>query len=360
MKIFIQLIVFMLFAYMLKAQSPIIGQSSLPVPGDTFAYIVDKTPTIPFNYNQTNATWNFAGLQNDSVKFASYGITSQLSFASSFPNSNLYTYGPGFLYGGLGGGAPYPNNYGYMLFSSNANGFYTIGFRSDFGAGTTNVLVQPNELLMKTPFTYGDSIFQSSTWEILFNNVPTDYDTVYRRYTYKYLVATGYGTLITPYGNFNNSLAVKEYVRFYDTIEVKYGTYTITKIFAQADTILNVHVWSSNKRNNLLTAHYDPHTMNCLAIEYLNYEDLNVIPENNFTISAHQFPNPLRSGDVCHTNFKATHVHLYNSKGQLIYDSKLNQTSFTVPFVKSGSYLIQFSNNKKDVIFACPVIIINE
>jgi hypothetical protein len=92
----------------------------------------------------------------------------------------------------------------------------------------------------------------------------------------------------------------------------------------------------------------------------LNYEDLNVIPDNNLTISAHQFPNPLRSGNVCHTNFKATHVHLYNSKGQLIHNSPVNQTSFTVPFVKSGNYFIQFSNSKKDVIFACPVIIINE
>lgn len=360
MRSFILSVVFLITAIMLKAQSPVIGQSSLPAPGDTFAYIVDKTSTISFNYNQTNAIWDFSGLQNDSVKFASYGITSQLSFAPSFPNSNLYTYGPGFLYGGLGGGAPYSNNYGYMLFSSNANGFYTVGFRSDFGAGTTNVLIQPNELLMKTPFTYGDSVSQSSTWEIIFNYVPTDYDTIYRRYTFKYLVATGYGTLITPYGNFSNSLAVKEYVRFYDTIEVKFGTYTITKLFAQADTLLNVHIWSSNKRNNLLTARYDPHTLNCLAVEYLNYENLNIVPENDLTIGAHIFPNPLRSGDICHTNFKVSYVQLYNSNGQFVYNSPVNQASFIVPFVKSGNYLMQFSNNKKDIIFTCPVIIINE
>lgn len=87
-----------------------IQQLSLPAPGDTFAYIVDQNPSIAFNYTQPNAIWDFTALQNDTVKYASYGISSQLSFSSNFPGSNLYTYGLSILYGGFGGAAPYYNN----------------------------------------------------------------------------------------------------------------------------------------------------------------------------------------------------------------------------------------------------------
>ncbi|MCX7861804.1 MAG: hypothetical protein N2449_02280 [Bacteroidales bacterium] len=348
------------FNMIVYAQSPTINQSSLPMPGDTFAYMVDLNPTVSFNYNQVNANWNLSALQSDSVKYASYGITSQLSFAANFPNSNLYTYGPGFLYGGLGGGSPYPNNWGYMMFSTNNNGFYTIGFRGDFGYGMTNVIIQPNELLMKTPFTYGDSVFHNSSWEIVFNTVPTDYDTIYRRYTYKYILATGYGTLTTPYGIFTNSLAVKEYLRFYDTVEVKYGSFTITKFLAQADTIFHVHVWSTNKRNNLLTATYNPHNLTCLSIEYLNYEDLNTIPENIINPIAHQFPNPLRSGEICQLNFRANQVAIYNTYGKLIYRNKVNDSSFTVPYLTSGTYIAQFFDSNKNCICKSILIILNE
>ncbi len=346
-----------LFTMQLPAQ-PVIHQSSLPQPGDTFAYIIDKLPALSFDYNQTNTVWNFAALQSDSVKYASYGITSQLPFASNFPNSNLYTYGPGFLYGGLGGGAPYPNNFGHMMFSSNTNGFYTIGFRSDFGFGMTNVLVQPNELLMKVPFTYGDSIFHSSTWEIVYNAIPTDYDTIYKRYTFKYLKATGYGTLITPYGTFSDALAVKEYTRYYDTIEVKYGSFTITKIFAQADTILNVHVWSENKRNNLLTASYNPHTLQCNSIEYMNYEHLNQIPENPVQPIAHLFPNPIRQNELCFINFYAKEAYIYNTEGKKISHILIHGSSFIFPNLPNGNYYLQFINNQ-GIVFKSPIIMVN-
>ncbi len=357
MKILVFL-VFYFIVYWLKAQIPTINHQSLPQPGDTFAYVVDFNPNISFNYQQTNATWNLSNLQNDSIKFASYGFTSQLTFASNFPGSNLYTYGPGFLYGGLGGGAPYTNNFGYMMFSTNNNGFYSIGFRGDFGYGYTNVLIQPSELLMKVPFTYNDSIFTTSTWEIVYNNIPTDYDTIYKRHIFKYLIATGYGTLITPYGTFNNCLAVKEYSRFYDTIEVKYGTFTITKFMAQSDTSLNIHIWSTNKRNNLLTAIYNPHNLTCVSIEYLNYEDLNIIHENIIQSKAHLYPNPVKSGQWCYIDFNATKANIYNTEGKHIATTKIQNKTYQLPVLPTGNYYIQFFDNN-NVVFKTSIIVLN-
>jgi hypothetical protein len=116
----------------------------------------------------------------------------------------------------------------------------------------TNVLVQPNELLMKVSFAYNDSVYQDQAGKL----ITTLYPPITTHYTndiiLKTLVAKGYGTLITPYGTFNNCLAVEEYLRFYDTIYVKYGTMTLYKTLAQTDTMLTVHVWSENKVNALL------------------------------------------------------------------------------------------------------------
>ncbi|NMD00811.1 MAG: T9SS type A sorting domain-containing protein [Bacteroidales bacterium] len=337
-----------------------IQQSSLPAPGDTFAYIVDQNPSIAFNYIQTNATWNFTALQNDTVKYASYGITSQLPFASNFPNSNLYTYGPGILYGGLGGAAPYYNNFGHMLFASNNTGFYTVGFRSDFGFGMTNVLVQPNELLMKVPFAYNDSVYQESSWEINYNAIPTDYDTLYKRYNFKTLVAKGYGTLITPYGTFNNCLAVEEYLRFYDTIYVKYGTMTLYKTLAQTDTMLTVHVWSENKVNALLTAYYNPQTLACTAIEYLNYEDLNHVEPITINEHGHLYPNPVKAGENCSLSFPADAVSVTTIDGKISQHISVQNNQIKIPQnLKQGEYILTvFKNNK--IVHKSPLIIRNE
>lgn len=337
-----------------------IQQSSLPAPGDTFAYIVDQNPSIIFNYSQANATWNFTALQNDTVKYATYGITSQLSFASSFPNSNLYTYGPGILYGGLGGAAPYYNNFGHMLFASNNTGFYTVGFRSDFGFGMTNVMVQPNELLMKVPFAYHDSAYQESSWEINYNAVPTDYDTIYKRFNFKTLVAKGYGTLITPYGTFNNCLAVEENLRFYDTIYVKYGTMTLYKTLAQTDTMLTVHVWSENKVNALLTAYYNPQTLTCTSIEYMNYEDLNHVEPITINQHCHLYPNPVKSGEMCTITIPADFITLTTIDGKAIQRINVQNNQVKLPInINNGQYIMAIYKNNK-IVHKSPIMIQNE
>lgn len=337
-----------------------IQQSSLPAPGDTFAYIVDQNPSIAFNYTQANAIWNFTMLQNDSVKYASYGISSQLPFISNFPGSNLYTYGPGILYGGLGGAAPYYNNFGHMLFSSNNNGFYTVGFRSDFGFGMTNVQVQPNELLMKVPFSYQDSTYQESSWEIIYNTIPTDYDTIYKRFNFKTLVAKGYGTLITPYGTFNQCLAVEEYLRFYDTIYIKYGTMTLYKMLAQADTMLTVHVWSENKINALLTAYYNPHTMVCSSIEYMNYEDLNHVSPIILSNQSHIYPNPVKPASICTITIPADFVSLTTINGKDIKNISVKNNQLVIPpdLIQGEYIMVIYKNNK--MIHKSPLLIQNE
>lgn len=356
---YITILLIFCLKYLLKAQFTI-QQSSLPSPGDTFAYIVDLNPSVVFNYSQENAVWDFSSLQNDTVKYATYGITSQLPFASDFPNSNLYTYGPGFLYGGLGGAAPFQNNFGYLLLSSNNNGFYTVGFRGDFGYGMTNVLVQPNELLMKVPFTYQDSVYQASSWEINYNVIPTDYDTVYKRFNYKTLIARGYGTLITPYGMFNNCLAVEEYLRYYDTIYVKYGNMTLYKTLVQSDTLLNVYVWCENKVNALLTAYFNPQTLTCTAIEYLNYEDLNQVKPITSNEQNILYPNPCKTGHYCTLSIPADVVFITTIDGKTVQHILVQNNQIKIPqHLKQGEYFLTAYKNTR-IVHRGKILIQNE
>ena len=99
-------VLLMFISFSSQAQITIL-QDDLPQPGDTFMLYVDKTPTVSLgNASSSSQVWNYSTLGNDSTKYAPYGITANLPFASSFPTSNTYTYGPAILYGGPGSPSP--------------------------------------------------------------------------------------------------------------------------------------------------------------------------------------------------------------------------------------------------------------
>lgn len=326
-------------------QSPIINQNALPSPGDTFAFGIDKYPVVAFNYKQALATWDLSALQNDTVQYASYGVSANLPFAALFPSSNLYTYGPGFLYGGLGGSSPYGGNYGHMMFSSGATGFAVAGFRSDFGFGMVTVNVQPNEILMPVPFTFGDSVYQQSYWQMAYNNIPMNVDTFYKRTTYKSLVAKGYGTLITPFSTFNNCLAVEEKIIFHDSIFVKLGAVVLVDSLVQSDTLLNVNLWSNESSNSVLMANYNPNTLVCEKIVWLNYQDLAGVKKIQ-SPSISVYPNPSSSGGICSLNgVKARKVRIFSIDGRLLTEMNVSQNFFIIPQLASGQYILQVESD---------------
>lgn len=337
-------LVFVLFGYVALAQSPIINQNALPEPGDTFAFGVDKYPTVGFDYEQIAATWDLAALQNDTSQFASYGVSAQLPFAASFPVSNLYTYGPGFLYGGLGGSSPYGGNYGHMMFASAASGFSVVGFRSDFGFGMETVTIQPNEILMPVPFTYGDSIYQQSSWQMAYNNVPMDVDTFYKRTTYKSLVAKGYGSLNTPFSTYGNCLAVEEKIIYHDSLFIKFGTVVLVDSLIQSDTLLNVNLWTNQCHNSVLIANYNPHTFVCEKMSWLNYQDLAAINESQKPLIS-IYPNPVSSNEICSiSGIQAEKVRVFSLDGRLQFQTAVSQNLLALPQMLPGQYIMQIES----------------
>lgn len=116
------------FLPMLVIAQAEIDQSSLPQAGWT--YIVSNDATTTYNVSGSSLTlpqiWNYSNLNDEYQKVPTYDSTSFTPYASEFPTSIIYTYGPAVLYSGLFGAAPVGQQQftkGYMFWRNDDTGF---------------------------------------------------------------------------------------------------------------------------------------------------------------------------------------------------------------------------------------------
>lgn len=271
-----------------------IYQADLPQPGDSFVLYIDKTPSVSLgNASASSQIWDYHLLSNDSTKYAPYGITANLPFASSFPTSNSYTYGPAFLYGGPG--APSPGaGIGYTMWGINSTGMWVIGYRSDYdGHGEKNILINPNELLMPVPCTYGYNQQHDSKWEVLFNYVslPTNPDTLYRSRTHKTLNCDAWGSMTTPLGTFSDVIRVHEYSVTIDSVFGLVSGTVYTSIKWKSDTINKYYFWAPAQRHPVAIAYCNT-AGQLQRIEWVSWAQLNtpIVTLDDKTVNI--YPNP--------------------------------------------------------------------
>lgn len=270
-----------------------IYQQDLPQPGDTFMLYVDKTPSVSLGTASATAqVWNYSALGNDSTKYAPYGITSNLAFSASFPNSNTYTYGPAVLYGGPG--APSPGaGVGYTMWSVNSTGMWVEGYRSDYdGHGEKNINPNPKEMLMPVPCTYGHNQNYDSKWEVSIAYVPTDFDTIYRSRTHKNISCDAWGSMETPLGLFNNVIRVHEFSVTTDSVFASFGGTTYYSLLFKKDTINKYLFWAPTERHPVAIA-YCNNAGILQRIEYVSWAHLNVNHVNSDEVTVAVFPNPV-------------------------------------------------------------------
>lgn len=293
------IIVIIGLSFKLLSQVPVIQYQNLPVAGDTFLYHVDKGNFGFIDFYQSGGTWDFSTLLPDTILIAAYGNTNSLgALASAFPTSNIYTYGPGFMYGGMGGASPYTNNFGYVFFRTDSTGFYMVGFRNDvLGYGYKNVYSVPEERLFMIPFTQPGGIMQECFWELSYNSNPADLDTFYIRTTSKNFLSIGNGTIITPVATYQNCLLVHENLSYKDTIRLKMGSMVIWDTLFQQKSESYVYGWSPMHRNFVFRASFDPNTGDVTQISWLYQHITSVSPVvKSSTISI--YPNPVYSGQM--------------------------------------------------------------
>jgi len=349
MKRILTVLVVLVFAFnsFIADSQVIITSEALPQPGDTFALRYDVNPSIQIGSpSVASQHWDFTTLTEDSMKFATYGMTSTLPFASAFSTSNLYTYGPSVMYGGPGT----PMNYvqwGWMMFNTSLEGMSVIGYR--MGEGTTAIEAHHNEPLMlaKTPFTINDSYTQNSSWSVTYNRVQGvgDIDTVYTSYISSTLFCDAWGTISTPIESNVGVVRLKEYRVSVDSVfaTTNNGTGNIVvwkSVFAR-DTVNNYQFYSPTKRHAIATVYCN--TDNSIkSAEYLYYSDLyDNIAEEVEVKELMLSPNPTK--DVLKIDMQCNNakVFIMSQQGALVKSfSNFSSENIDVKDLAAGLYLI--------------------
>lgn len=316
-------------------------QADLMQPGDTFLIHVDLSPTLTTDLTPgTDLVWDFTGLQNDESNFACYAPADELEFVDEFPQSEFYTYGPGFIYAGPGGGAPL-DNWGYMMFYTNENGLFVEGFYSDYGMGYKSTMNTPAELLMFTPANYLDEEINDSYWEVVVNENAMDYDTLYRRDVDKELLADAWGTLTTDYGTYE-VLRIHETGLSVDSIFAYMGMTTFVSMEVSRDTINNYYFWANELRNPLMTLHCD-YDGNIERIDYLMgaiYADKYQV---YFKDDSFIYPNP--ANDIIRVYGISNNYQIIDISGKLLFKgfAENENIQLDISSLQSGLYFIKDS-----------------
>lgn len=291
-----------------------IEETDLMMPGDTFLIHVDLSPEVIIDIANTGSdlSWDFTGLNNDESNYACYAPNDELEFQGEFPLSEFHTYGPGYIYAGPGGGSPL-DNWGYMMFYTDASGLFVEGFYSDYGMGYRSTFNTPAELLMFTPADFNDIESNDTYWEVIVNENAIDYDTLYRRDVDKTLEADAWGSIMTDYGNFD-VLRIHETGISVDSLFAYMGAITYFSTEVARDTINKYYFWAKEVKHPVITVHCDYYD-NIERIDFLMgaiYSG-NQIPK----FDNHQlYPNPCKDFVILN-NYKGK-VEIYNSLGQIV------------------------------------------
>lgn len=320
-----------------------ISHQSLPLPGDTFALRYDVNPSILIgNPGISSQHWDFTTMAQDSIKFATYGFTSSLAFASQVPTSNLYTYGPSVMYGGPGT----PVNsipWGWMLFNTNNDGMTVIGYRTGDGPNAILALHDVPLMLAKTPFTLNDTYSQNSKWTVNFNRVQGvgDVDTIYTSFISSSLVCDAWGTISIPTESNVDVVRLREYRIAVDSIYAMLNGSQIWKTEFKRDTVNNYQYYSPLKHHAIATVYCRPDN-SVRAAEYLYYSD--IYTDNIETVEVKQLklsPNPVRDALLMEVETPYTSVIIMTPQGQIVKAiSNFSTGEIDVSNFSSGLYLI--------------------
>ena len=321
--------------------------ADLPHDGLAVMLSVDTTTNVSLGSAATAQVWNYSNLITHYPKFADYHFTSSTPYASTFPNSNIETYGPGNLYGSLFGGAPVGQGNGYCFWKSDTTGCWVMGFRPESGSfAGTNVQNTPPELVIGAPATYGSMFTAFGRWELPLNQVATNVDTFYVRTIKKQIIADACGSLTTPYGSYPNVLREHEFITEIDSV---FGRFMGTTYYATEylrDSANTYTYLAPGIGYPVCTVHTDKNNV-VKDVEYFNgiITGVENKPATHSNLSL--YPNP-SSGDITidiPLSDKAfdNKISIYNSLGSVIWKKCTKDSSLRIDLGRypKGLYLIK-------------------
>lgn len=317
-----------------------IEHTDLIQPGDTFMISVDKNASVDIGApGESFLTWDFTGLVEDSLKFACYGLNENLDFASAFPESNTYTYGPSVLYAGPFGASP-ANMFGYIMFNTDENGFRINGYRSDFGYGMTNVYNLEEEILMPVPFTYGDELETQGSWQVWHNFVSANADSLYRRSIYKNFEADAWGSMTTDYGTFD-VIRVHEWGHYVDSIRGYISGFNVFSLEYQMVEFNNYYFWAKELRQPLAAVYLDGNG-DIIEVDFLKAAMLWYSVQSSAASEQKLYPNPC--SDFLYPGNRKGNYHIADITGKTIRCGAIDTAGQTIDVssLQPGTYFLRF------------------
>lgn len=332
-----------------------ISSSDLPFNGLSVLLSLDTISNVSVGNSGASQSWDYSMLTQSYQKYAVYNLTSSTPYASLFPESNIYTYGPAQFYGSLYGSVPVgTSNNGYVFWKSDNTGFWATGFRPDGGlfAGK-NVNISPNELIIGSPATFGSTFNNSSRWVLPIANNSSNADTFYTRNTVKYFIADACGSITTPYGFFPTVLREHEYTVTVDSVYIKFGSTTISAIEFKRDTMNNYIYIANSIGYPVCIVHADKNNT-VRDVEYYSGIFSGIqnkkLTDNDFLL----YPNP-SSGKFTINNAQSNsncNIFIYNSLGYLVLTKTASDQLINVDIsgFSKGLYIIKIANGNQVLV----------
>lgn len=327
---------------------------SLPKPGFTYIVPNDTVTTYVIPAGSASAqTWNYSNLIEHYSKVPTYDSTSETAYASAFPTSNIFTYGPAALYSGFFGTAPVANqgfNNGYMFWKADSTGFWVEGFRPDDGGNPHyETHTTPHELLIPLPGYYNFDTTTHSTWTISINQNASNIDTFYVSNAYKGFKYDGFGTLTTPIATYNNVVRLHDYTIKVDSVYSKIGSTVVFSMEIARDSTHTYYYLDKNTDYPVMTTYADVNN-NVLYTEYYKVKypfDYNLSVQSLSNVNIELYPNPVSSELNVLIDEDAVEMSVLTLDGKQVQNFYLinGMNVLNVDIAESGIFLAVF---KKD------------
>ncbi|MDQ3191121.1 MAG: T9SS type A sorting domain-containing protein [Bacteroidota bacterium] len=289
-----------------------------PVIGETFT--THSSSHTGAGNSGTGQTWNFSTSASLGTTTVSFIAPSSAPNSGSFANANI-----SILTGG---------NYSFMENTSTAQSI--LGYDVN---GTIFTYSDPEDLI-RFPFSYDSSYVDNFVADV------NGFD----RVGFSTVTADGTGTLILPYGTFNNVLRVKVVQDYSDSYNGSVYYEYLTEIYMWY--LPNIHFYLYSQ-SSIITNGGTP----SLSAAYLDpsHVTTNILEYNSSDIDLMLFPNPANNSTILSYSLSessAVNIAILNTMGQIVKEEKIENHSSGVynhnldlNFLPKGIYFVQLEIN---------------
>lgn len=294
-----------------KSFAQTITQGDMPFAGLAWTSGVDTNYTDPISAGGAAQTWNYSTLVTEYVDTSGFQNAAGTPHVASFPTATL--------------AAKQSGSTTWVYYTSAATGFYINGLGTDTG----DYAINPPQMYVPVPFSYGDShtdisrlvvfsTYMGAPAEVIFN-----FNGVFH--------ADGYGTLTTPAATYPSTLRVKQVMLETDSLLVdplSTGTYIFV---GRLQTQRTHYRWFQHGGTANYILGIDGDSLGNFGTKSDYVLQWVVLSDNDLTnaSSLNVFPNPANERLLVNGKLLSgkTTIRVYDAPGKTVYQSEQDFSS---------------------------------